>query len=341
MHKVNQTHERDQLIDAIKGFLIVCVVIGHSKYIGYSHKIIGPLIYSFHIPCFFFIPFIVGYENKSIYREIRNFLVPYCIFLIIYTALYSLFICRHIDESLFALIKALAYSNFYYVKKSCGFIAMWFLPAFFMMLQIKKIGSKMPRIMVYSVAIFFHIFSGFFETSLYFNVPFGLTAVAFLWFPGELCTDLWEYRNKINIRLVLLVLMGCIFYVLITNKKMNVSWMNVPSISDPLYLLIIDCFYLSILFALYHFFSLMKENSKFIMKFLINLGKNSKYLYLFHMIILFAIESYLSQFSCELPKEFYGVLSVVITIMLSLSMVFLLNKITGECTCFKSLKRRN
>ena len=46
---------RNSTIDGIKGFLILCVVVGHILTGSLDENPIRYIIYSFHMPCFFYI----------------------------------------------------------------------------------------------------------------------------------------------------------------------------------------------------------------------------------------------------------------------------------------------
>jgi fucose 4-O-acetylase-like acetyltransferase len=86
--------QRDKQVDAIKGFAIILVVVGHviafSDPKNYHDGILINLIYSFHMPLFFFIsgylvfgrygPTVTGWIGK----KFRQLIIPYTLFTLFY-----------------------------------------------------------------------------------------------------------------------------------------------------------------------------------------------------------------------------------------------------------------
>ena len=96
------TSQRDYLLDAIKGFAIILVVVGHitafSKPENLNENILFQLIYSFHMPLFFFVSgyLVFGRFGPTwawIIKKFRQLIIPYILFTIFFFYLlsYSLF----------------------------------------------------------------------------------------------------------------------------------------------------------------------------------------------------------------------------------------------------------
>ncbi|MFT6974272.1 MAG: fucose 4-O-acetylase-like acetyltransferase [Bermanella sp.] len=81
---------RNEIVDSLKGMLMILVVFGHVVYLGSNFSLFGTIreiIYIFHMPIFLFISgyFFTPVENsKSAYSIFRKLLVPYFIFYISY-----------------------------------------------------------------------------------------------------------------------------------------------------------------------------------------------------------------------------------------------------------------
>jgi len=85
--------KRDDSIDAIKGFLIICVVLGHFNYILLADTgpqqaaiLINELIYLFHIPLFLIVSFIFvkSLSVKVLKNYAKKILIPYCFWVFIF-----------------------------------------------------------------------------------------------------------------------------------------------------------------------------------------------------------------------------------------------------------------
>jgi fucose 4-O-acetylase-like acetyltransferase len=114
---------RNITLDLLKVFSIVLVVLGHSiQYIdqSFDDNIIFKIIYSFHMPLFFFISgavaFTINLENKCnfnycIIKKFNNLMIPFFFFLILNYFFYSnidffvylIDIMRNVDKALWFL----------------------------------------------------------------------------------------------------------------------------------------------------------------------------------------------------------------------------------------------
>ena len=86
-HLITSLDERINRLDAIKGIIAICVVIGHTKKIP---QIVLTLIFSFHVPCFFILSgYISSLKNSDtnfisfILKKTKRILIPYVFFFII------------------------------------------------------------------------------------------------------------------------------------------------------------------------------------------------------------------------------------------------------------------
>ena len=145
---------RDIQLDAIKGLAIILVIMGHI--IGYSdpnsnHNILYQIIYSFHMPLFFFVsgflvfdhfgPTLISWTKKKFIQLI----IPYCIFTLFY----------------FFILFYPTVQNFNYVDAFFKYTisdSAWFLPVLFESLVILALCIEGEKIIKkYSYIIFFII----------------------------------------------------------------------------------------------------------------------------------------------------------------------------------------
>ncbi len=151
---------RDRKLDALKGFAMILVVMGHiiafSNSGDLSKNFLFNFIYSFHMPLFFFIS---GYlvfgrygptPGKWIYRKFRQLIVPYILFTIFY--FYILF-----GRPMFELSPAGVISTLFRFSVPDS---AWFLPVLFESLILLALCIEGEKIAgTCSFAIFFLIFS--------------------------------------------------------------------------------------------------------------------------------------------------------------------------------------
>lgn len=121
--------QRNHSVDAVKGALIFLVVLGHALLGTLDEKLLRYIIYSFHMPAFFFVSgYLLNIEKlrskkysdmfgKYWHRMLAEWLVAW----VIYTAF-----VMHKDFSLVLLAKNI-YSPFYHL---------WFVPSLFLMVSI-------------------------------------------------------------------------------------------------------------------------------------------------------------------------------------------------------------
>ena len=134
------TAERNRSIDILKGMLIFMVVLGHALLGSLDESPLRYLIYSFHMPAFFFVSgFLLNLEGlrqasfTGIFKKYwRRMLRPWCIAWVVYT-LYAV----HSDMTLLAWIHNL-YSPYYHL---------WFVPSLFLcviicMLFVKRLKDN-------------------------------------------------------------------------------------------------------------------------------------------------------------------------------------------------------
>lgn len=136
--------KRIKWIDVAKGLTLILVVLGHTLRTGFVRNI----VYSFHVPCFFFLSGVVANEElspKSIWKDARKILIPYYTFGFISIAVYGML--GAVAASSFNMNTDSIWENIgklLYGYSELKFNApLWFLPALFAVKIIYKVGCTL------------------------------------------------------------------------------------------------------------------------------------------------------------------------------------------------------
>ena len=305
--------------NAIKGLLILLVVLGHNSILSQEWNgsetvdslFHWRLLYTFHVYCFFILPFLYNkhpYKKGNFQKYAIRLLYPYLWVCLLCLSL-SLFIGKNLADGWMNLLHAVVSGSDKLLEENLGFTFPWFLPAMFALLLLKDIyylaGKYLKRglvcvgISLWTVVLLFGV--KFSELSSY--VPFALIP-AFRLLPICLFT-VWltskiNFNSKSQWRLVatftlLSILFWCFqTYDIYTGRMIFYFVMPVVAI-----LLI---------------FSFKDYLSK--SRLLIALGKMSLQIYLYHIIVynilLIAVKHFHSS-----PTFTDGVILLVVTLAFS------------------------
>lgn len=126
---------------AIKGLLIILIVLGHNKFfttLTEQVQVMGYL-YNFHIQSFFILPFLYGSKKLSWHRlwnTAARLLWPYFFFtLLLYLGYYI--VCSRNSINPTDILRIWIFGNGSLLSKYCGIQILWFLPAMFSLIIIK------------------------------------------------------------------------------------------------------------------------------------------------------------------------------------------------------------
>lgn len=168
-------------IDWAKSFCMFLVVLGHC-HLQPSEQIVTQVIYSFHIPLFFFLSGLLcqtTFSITSLQKDIRNIIVPYFIFGILQIVFYSI-LSRD-----FSLIFYLSSLKELCIGNDASIGAIWFLPALFICKQLYHLAQwtmrKFSSVKIALIGLTFipayyitqyHIYLPLFADSALFGLPF-------------------------------------------------------------------------------------------------------------------------------------------------------------------------
>ena len=142
MNSLSNQFQNREIVDSVKGILIILVVLGHSTIADSLNPVLKTIVYSFHVHCFLLIPFLFParpFNRSNVVDSCSRYLVPYLCFVLLFSVLNGLI--RHVSfmEWTFDLTRAVVTGNARYLKKSCGFYLYWFIPVIFVTNLAKNI----------------------------------------------------------------------------------------------------------------------------------------------------------------------------------------------------------
>lgn len=280
---MNETKERLNYIDMVKGFSILCIILGHLLP---GHYYIQSIITVFHVPIFYIISgFLIRWKEEKtgkielktvIKNSIRGLAIPYFFFSFIMIAIQTV------------QIKDLNYTKFMlqYMFSLKGIAALWFIPSlFFAKIGFTMIGKIKHKWVQYSILLI---------TSLCF-IPMGLLEnngvllvirrISFAMLFLTIGYDTYHFIKEYKIPNILLI---CII-LLVMLININVGPFSVYNIESSrlvlsIFLAVIGCISMIMLFR-----NLPQ------MKLLASCGKNSIVLLGTHQMIIALLSSCLGE----------------------------------------------
>ncbi|MGE7115104.1 acyltransferase family protein [Lysinibacillus sp. NPDC047702] len=320
---------RIRWIDTAKGLGIIIVILGHA----YPPDNWLKIIYSFHMPLFFFLSgylFSVKKYNslgKFISNKSRSLLIPYFIFSIlslIYYATTPLFISNEINwPKLFV--------GFFYSNGISGWldynVALWFLTCLFVVeiifyFILKKITSTKLLVTVLLVfSIVGYLDSIYMPIRLPWSIDIAFSAIVFFGL-GYISKTVGLINSVLNQKVKLLVITLPIFLLFINQmiKDNYIIDMNNNRLNDyyNFYTPAICGILLTIIFA-----SLLKSN------FIEYLGKNSLVILATHLPIIFFVSIFYNEIGYAMDDRVLRSLSVTFLAMLVLlPIIYFINRYT-------------
>jgi len=206
--------------NAVKGLLILLVILGHNKYLmqgGYSYR----FLYSFHVYSFFLLPFLYNWKDSllkdTLWRNLKRFYVPYTITFI---ALYVISVMQSNDLSISKLLLAWVCGSQHLLSEAFGSGSfLWFIPTMFSLLAIRWFyykGSKRMRSLLLCCSLisligFAYVLYPF--TLLWLYSPFCIYLALAMLLPAVVCRRLFRSMNPQIVGLAFFMLMVAVMVV--------------------------------------------------------------------------------------------------------------------------------
>ena len=322
--------------NAIKGLLIVLVVLGHNSIL--CHKWVGceisssyfywRLLYTFHVYCFFVLPFLYNthsYRRGNFMKYALRLLYPYLWICLLCVVLY-LFILGNPFKGWKYLLQAVLYGDEKMLGENIGFNFPWFLPAMFTLLLLKDIYYSIRKafkgvlmgigLLLWLIVIVFDL--KFSELGRY--VPFALVP-AFRLLPVCLITVWMVTKIRFNIK-------GCVWligvFALLSFLFCYFSILDITIGRMAFYFVMPICFFL-ILIAFKDYLSKSRL--------LVALGRVSLQIYLYHVFVFNVLLVVVKHFHCP-PTLLDGFIVLIITFVVSCLMAVVTIKIPFLKQCF-------
>ena len=310
-------------INALKGFAIFLVILGHTIYFidqtNANDNLVFKMIYTFHVPLFFFISGYLVYGRFGpttliwIKKKFIGLIIPYIIFTLTYYFILPGFSLSKIT------IEKLIYSLFAYTKPDSA----WFLPVLFESLIVLSFIINIEKIMSKKFfALFFVLFIIIFPLIPVISISGGSQVVYYTHYViigYYICKYKTKFEIKSDIDLFVknsLLLIGALLFPLFCSLRFNLFLNNIHFT----YIVAFTGFIFS-----YLIIKLVSKSKIF--SFLALFGTFSLELYLIHLIVLFysAFLDIPLWFGSGILEILSGTL-IVLTLSLSISYILSYNE---------------
>ena len=295
--KANIKPQRINWIDQVKGIGILLVVVGHMNI---PHEL-SKIIFSFHMPLFFFISgylynekkYSVNFENVF-YSKLKSLVWPFITFTIFYLIL-SLFINQN------SIINSFDYVNFLKGNRSLN-TPLWFLTALFsteiIFSQIIRFFNIRKAILLILLIIVIGFSNAIFlRYSFFLNIDIALVTILFFLVGWLFKKYNWDKSIFKKGRTLLYIIIAAIILLLtsLTNEKINI----LENIYGNLILML-----LAVIFGISLTILLAKQflNFKFLRIVFEYLGKNSLIILGVHIILAPFVVSIFGQMPLRLDR---------------------------------------
>lgn len=277
-------------INAVKGFLILSVVIGHLRSLaGINHEVFQ-FVYNYHVVCFLLLPFL--YPIKALNKDqimiwTARFYVPFTVFFMLYMGLNIVFL--NAEFQLGALLKGFFIASPEMIDQATGSAILWFLPHIFLvMIAVSFFFNtlKIPVFILVILSLLAHGIAGFIPREIAFYIPLTASNLFFLFFLGLAIRWLVLKLKDKGVKwawIFLIFFLSCQFISLMTQNVLGYTGLWIPDFSDPLKLLIINFVIISAMLSLLYFRALER------IKILQWLGQHSLIIFVIHQPFLFIL----------------------------------------------------
>lgn len=284
---------RNDLLDIVKGLAILLVVLGHTWIVQFGHRVFFSVIYSFHIPLFFFLSGILlktGYAFFDyFYSRAQSLLKPYLSASIIFYSCYIAYglLAKHQSPDIF--YSQALFGIFYASSKTINphWIHLWFLPSLFLttlaafcIVSISKYLEKERELLIFFITLLFGYLIYFpmrFDRELLWGGEV-LPITLFYMLSGYLARS-FVLNLKLNKSNLLVLLVSFILLSVFFPSSFDLNGRN---FSPPLICLLKSMMGILIMF----YIGLIIQTSSFLSKSLAYLGNRSLFIYIFHFSLI-------------------------------------------------------
>jgi fucose 4-O-acetylase-like acetyltransferase len=318
------TKQRNPLLDAVKGVLILCIVLEHNRLLTNNYDWIRPFCDAFAAGCFLIFTFAWPTKRLPLTQYLDKnlaYLWPYIILISLTSVInFIIFSAVPLNDAFFNFIRALTTASPEVIKVSSGFMYLWFLPALCFIYVIRYFTEYYPKATTIVAAIVW-LNIGIIEDSTLITFPFSLHVIGFIFFLGLIYQKLHPKLISSNIYIksfCITSFITCSIASYFIGWELFLAAGIIPSWREPLLILFYSYFMLIAIPGIYHLLSFVPLGMN---NFLIYLGKNSLIVYLIHPLIFIA-------FTQVFPIIDEPLTSFLLTIALCLLVTLTLEKIS-------------
>lgn len=278
--------------DAVKGLLILLIILGHNSILTNHIPTLFPTLYSFHVFAFFFLPFLrkaSPFSLQTFSVGASRYLIPYLWFVLISGLLFWLIFRRADPINIVSadFISAIFIGSANLLDKATGFQLFWFLPAFFSLYCLRSWAEsqgKFGATTAILLAVFIHITAGALPSFVKDHTPLGLLIALYIYPLAIIASELWkrsaEYRGTPIAGLTLLLTVGLMATAQEFGSSVNLAILQVYAISDIGLALLHDAIPISAFLFVLSISRLLSHSSV-----LVHIGNNSLAIFLLHSLV--------------------------------------------------------
>ena len=278
-------------IDWAKSTTMFLVVLGHC-HIQSSYQIVSQVIYSFHIPLFFFLSGLLcpkGFSKSSLLKDCKYIIVPYFVFGTFLMITHSL-LSRDFSFSFY-------YTNFgsLLVGMDAGIGPIWFLPALFICKQLYYIIQKCKRLtIVYIITILLSFIIPYYIAQFNINLPLFADSALFglpFFLIGNCSFSLIE--NNSPRKIYILFMIAILLTLTIVLSTYN-GFVSIATCSYGNHLLL---YYINVLSGIAASVGICLLLNKFRNEFIITTSYGTIVTLSIHSLILFVLQYYIPKYA--------------------------------------------
>jgi len=283
---------RDESLDAVKGFLILCIVLEHNSLLTSQYDWIRAFCDSFAAGTFLVLTFLRPLQVKSFASfadKHLSYLVPFIIFTVVLAVSnFIMFNDSSFLSSLVLFLKAIFIASPAGIKESTGFTYIWFLPCLIALYSIRYLHLRLGHFLTFSAFAVFLII-GEVDSDVLENTPYSLHVIAFIYILGVIYANV--HHRVINGN-ILVKLFFVILFILLCFSTSLIGWKLflaggiIPSWREPFILIYYAVFHVIAIPSIYIVFTVLPI--KFTGLFAL-LGQKSLLVYLLHPILFYAL----------------------------------------------------
>lgn len=225
-------NRHEHAIDALKGWLILAVVVSHNESVSFHIPWLRQLLFYFHVQCFFLLASLLDRKAFSwgLMRDRAvRYLIPQIVVVTIGWLAYAL-VCNHgtlTGASWQRLGLACAWESPASLNAATGLRMLWFLPALFSFTILRAVSLRWRQagILMTLAALVWMVVGGTLSSSLIQSLPYGLASAVFFFGLGEIGHGMLPRLGRLDLRVGV---MACVVVIMLSTL---IVWFPLGSVA--------------------------------------------------------------------------------------------------------------